>query len=233
MITIVTSCINPEANLENPKSFLASQEREKQTIYGLKKIKEVGLSRIILVDNSPSYDFSNIINVVPDLEIIHLSQYQFRNKGINELLMLLAIVDSLPADETIFKISGRYYPDENFNQDFEDNVDFKIRTYDFNSKRGTISTRGYFVRNKKTYKEFLLKTLNEVFNYSKRIVGMRSLINQIIGIFKPSFSFSPTTSIEFAAARVIKKEPYSYSIAPTFGIEGRIAGFKDLTFIKE
>jgi hypothetical protein len=233
MITVVTSCINPETNLNEPKSFLSLKEREDQTLYSLKKIKDVGLSRIILVDNSQSYDFSSIENAISELEIIHLKQYQFKNKGLNELLMLLAIVEELPDDEPIFKISGRYYPDENFTLNFEDDMDFKIKAYDFESKRGTISTRGYFVRNKKIYKEFLLKTLNEVFIYPQRIVGFRSLINQIKGIYNPNFSASLATSIEFAAARVIKNEQYTYTMTPIFGIEGKIAGFAELTFIKE
>jgi hypothetical protein len=232
MIAIVTSCIKPRQNKEI-KSFFSLSERETQTIFTLQKLKDAGFKEIVLVDNSESYNFSKIESAVTNVKILPLVQFQFQNKGINELLMLLAAVDVLPADTPIFKISGRYFPNENFSYQFDDQYDFKFKAYQFYSKRGTISTRGYFVKNKEIYSDFLIKTLGEVFVYPQRIVGIRSLINQITGIFKPKFTSTFGTSIEFAAARVIKNGNYRFNIIDTIGIEGQVAGFKELPAIKE
>ncbi|MEE1945143.1 hypothetical protein VRU48_08490 [Pedobacter sp. KR3-3] len=226
MIAVVTSCIYPVATIDNEKrSHVSLSEREQQTIQSIAELVKKGFSKIIIVDNAAvAYDFSTIKALAPHIEVVQLKQYQFQNKGINELLMLLAIVDELPENEVIFKLSARYCPNEHFSKKFDPNCDFKVKGYDFDQKRGTISTRAYFVKNKAVYKDFLLKTLNEVFLYPQRIVGLRSLANLFSSIFKPSFAPRFNTSIEFAAARVLKHEKYSIKLVDSIGIEGIVAG---------
>lgn len=235
MIALVTSCINPfKQQSDLSKSYIDTEQRLNQTIATLNKLAAYDFNKIYLLDNSQSFDFSlGLAETSAFLSVKHYQQYQFNNKGINELLLLLAILDELPDDEIIFKISGRYYPNEKFICRLADGFDFKFKQYHFKSKKGAISTRGYFIRNKKVYEDFLLKCLNEVFAYPKRIVGLRSALNALNEIIKPLISAEYNTSIEFAAARVLKANAYKAELVDTIGIEGQIAGFKTLDLIKE
>lgn len=227
MIVIVSSCIKPLQNGVQLKSYLSVADREMQTLFTLEKLEAYHFSKVILVDNSVDFDFSNIKKKFENVEIVHIKQYQFENKGLNELLMLLAIVDELPNNEPIFKISGRYYPNEAFKATIGTSFDFRVRGYDFGTKRGNISTRAYFVKNKQLYKDFLLKTFNEVFLYPGRIVGLRSLIKAMIAsVRKPLFFPNFNASIEFSAARVLINDNYTLDVTDSIGIQGEIAGFE-------
>ncbi len=235
MIALISSCIKPfnPAN-GTVKSFVNFDDRLKQTIYTIETLNTYPFSEIYLLDNSHDYDYAELVGLAGNkLKIVNFKQYQFTNKGINELLMLLAIVDELPDNEPIFKISGRYYPNQYFNCAIADGYDFKIVANDLYSKKGTISTRAYFVANKNIYKEFLLKCLNEVFIYPQRIVGIRSVLNTIKQLLKPSTPTQSNTSIEFASARVLKSGKYKLQFTDKMGIEGKIAGFEQADTISE
>lgn len=234
MIAIVSSCIKPFQSGNQRKSHFSVADREMQTLFTLEKLEAYRFSRIILVDNSVDFDFSHIKKKFENVEVVHIKQYQFENKGVNELLMLLALVDELPDNEPILKISGRYYPNDGFAANIGTAIDFKVRGYDFESKRGSISTRAYFVRNKQLYKDFLLKTFNEVFLYPGRIVGLRSFIKAIVtSLRKPVFFPNFNASIEFSAARVLKNGNYALDVTDTIGIQGEIAGFEGAEKIVE
>lgn len=79
----------------------------------------------------------------------------------------------------------RYFPTGDFKLEMSDAVNFKIKGFDFESRKPVISARVYFVRNKIIYKEFLLACLNEIYSYAYRIVGLRSLWKFITDFFKP------------------------------------------------
>jgi len=235
MITLISSCIDPFSPVdETIKSFITFNERLEQTTNTIKVLNTYPLNRLYLLDNSYNYDCSELANLFSEkLKIVNFKQYQFTNKGINELLMLLGVVDDLPDNEAIFKISGRYLPNKHFDCNIAAGYDFKIIASDFYSKKGTMSTRAYFVANKKIYKEFLLKCLNEVFVYPQRIVGIRSALNSIKQILKPVSATQSNTSIEFASARVLKAGKYKIQFTDRMGIEGKIAGFKQTETVSE
>ena len=233
MIAVITSCINPKKMTSTTRSFFSLEERELQTINTLKKLKEVGFKQIILADNSYEYDFSKLGSAIDDVQIIRLQQYQFANKSINEILILLSILDYIPAGTKIFKISGRYFPVANFKLDMNDTVDFKVKGFDFGGRKPVISTRGYFVRNKVVYEEFLLACLNEIYSYPYRVVGLRSFWRFINEFFKPKLKTSSNISVEFAAARVLKRGPFNFQLVDNLNIEGHIAGLKSKELIKE
>lgn len=233
MIAIVTSCIHPKEMPTITRSFFSVEEREQQTIHTLNRLKEVGFKQIILVDNSIDYDFSNLGPATEDVQIIHLKQYQFLNKSINEVLILLSIMDQIPDNTPIFKISGRYFPSVNFKVELNDGVDFKVKGFEFDSKRAVITTRGYYVRNKALYEDFLLYCLNEIYSYPYRIVGLGSLTKFIKEFLKPSLKKMPNVSIEFAAARTLKKGYFKYELVDTLNIEGQIAGLESKELIRE
>ncbi|WP_316782813.1 hypothetical protein [Pedobacter frigiditerrae] len=233
MIAVVTSCINPKTMSSITRSFFSLEERELQTIQTLKRLKAVGFKQIILADNSYDYDYSKLNDAIENVNIIHLKQYQFANKSINEVLILLSVLDYIPPDTKIFKISGRYFPTDNFKLELNETIDFKIKGFDFSSRRSVVSTRGYFVKDKTVYEEFLLSCLNEIYSYPYRIVGLRSLWIFIKEFFKPSLKTTSFISIEFAAARVLKKGHFKYELTDYLNIEGQIAGLQSKEFIQE
>ncbi len=233
MIAIISSCINPKTMKARTRSFFSLAERELQTIQTLDQLKKVGFKQIILVDNSDHYDFSRLKSSIENVKVIHLKQYQFENKSINEILMILSILDEIPIGSKIFKISGRYFPRDDFKLDIIENIDFKIKGFDFQSRRPVISTRAYFVRNKEVYEAFLLSCLNEIYSYPYRIVGLRSLWIFIKDFFKPRLRTISTISIEFAAARVLKNGKFKFELTNDLNIEGQIAGLETKEFIKE
>jgi hypothetical protein len=235
MIALITSCIDPFNRLDQSvKSFIGTEERFEQTINTIKKLEGLPFRQLYLLDNSPVFDFSRLSGRVDgELAIRQIKQYQFANKGINELLLLLAVVDELPANEPLFKISGRYFPNGHFICEIGKGYDFKVRPYDFSSRTGTISTRGYWVANKTIYKEFLLKCLNEAFIYPQRMVGLRSVWQSVKQVLKPEIPVQPFTAIEFAAARVLKNSSHKVQFTDEMGIEGIIAGFGERKLIRE
>lgn len=234
MIAIITSCINPfKLTDHEPKSFFNVTERIEQTKISINCLKKNSFNKIYLIDNSTFFDMNWFDDELNGISVRHMRQYQFKNKGINELLLLLSLLDEIPDNEPIFKISGRYYPNANFENSIGKNFDFKLKSYDFQSKKGTISTRGYYVRNKKIYEQFLLACLSETLSYTKRIVGFRSALNALKEIFFPTFSIDNNISIELGAARILKTNLYKIHHVEKIGITGQIAGFKTLDLVEE
>ena len=232
MIAIVTSCIKPIQSQDLIKSFVSLEEREQQTAYTLQRLKEIGFKLIILADNSDAYDYSRLGSAIDGVKVVHFRQYQFPNKGINEILMLLSVLDEIPANTSIFKISGRYFPTESFLSNMDLNADFKVRG-GFKGKVPTITTRAYFVRNKQIYEDFLLYSLNEVHSYNYRIVGLRSFLNFIKEFFRPSLRATSHIAIEFACGRVLKKGHFTYQQVEKLHIKGQIAGIAGEQLIEE
>ncbi|RZK09964.1 MAG: hypothetical protein EOO43_20760, partial [Flavobacterium sp.] len=71
MIAVITSCINPKAELTFTKSYFSLEEREAQTANTINKLSKLGFSQIILADNSYEYDFSKLASANKNLKIIH------------------------------------------------------------------------------------------------------------------------------------------------------------------
>lgn len=233
MIAVITSCINPKDEITFTKSYFSLEEREAQTLKTINELSKIGFSQIILADNSYKYDFSKLQLQNKNLKIIHFQQYQFENKSINEILILLSTLAHIPAATKIFKISGRYFPTDNFRAHLDDNIDFKVKGFDFDSNRPVISTRGYFVKNKVIYEQFLLSCLNEIYSYPYRVVGFRSFWIFLIDFVKPKLRTMSYISVEFAAARVLKKGSFKYQLTDILHIEGQIAGLQTKELIKE
>ena len=232
MIAVVTSTIKPIN--EQSKSFYTFTERLEQTKITLNRLEKCGFTSIFLIDNSPLLDQAKLQELLRDftqVQIFHIQQYQFDNKGINELMMLLYIADFLPKNQNIFKLSGRYYPTTLFRK--PEFTDFAVKDYQYKKRTGTISTRGYWVKDSEILQSFLLSCLAEVYAYPERITGARSLYVklQLVLFNKQVTPFN--ISIEFAAANVFKKCNYSIRFLSNIGIEGLVAGAQQLELITE
>ncbi|MEO6852040.1 MAG: hypothetical protein ABI203_06690 [Mucilaginibacter sp.] len=226
MIAVVSSTIKPAPNDQRSVSCYPFEERLKQTKLTLAGLRDCGFKSIFLVDNSASMDgheLEALLSDFPEVNIYHLQQYQFLNKGVNELLMMLFLIQYLPPNENIFKISGRYYPGDKFKR--PNFADFAVKDYQYRMKNGTISTRGYWVKDAGTYHRFLLSCMDELFAYPERITGLKSLF-RLLFVKKDVVDDPLNISIEFAAANVLKAGKYKVSLLDAIGIEGYIAGYE-------
>ena len=235
MVAIVTSTINPFVEGIVPvKSFYTFPERLEHTKETLKSLQQNGFENIFLVDNSITLNQSQLSDLLidfPAVKIHHIDQYQFANKGINELLMLLFICKDLPPGQPIFKISGRYKINSSFRKPTFSTI--AVKGYNFNSKTGTISTRAYWVQDSSIFEDFLLKCLNEVFAYAERVVGARSLYRKLKNLFTNQVARQLNISIEFAAANVLKQGAHNITLMDNLGIEGLVAGSNHIEKITE
>ncbi|HEK21142.1 hypothetical protein [Mucilaginibacter sp.] len=223
MIAVVTSTLKPGNN--NTKGFYNFDERLSQTIQTLNSLYQHGFEHVYLIDNSPSLTEAGLQAIFTDfksLKVYHTHQYQFDNKGINELLMLLLVSEHLPKNQPIFKISGRYCLTEQFM--VPEFTAFAVKGYDYHSRNGAVSTRGYWVKDADKLQCFLKDCLTEVFAYPERIVGVRSLIKKTIQfVFKRPY-IPVNVSIEFAAANVLKRGKLNVTLLSQLGIRGLVAG---------
>lgn len=223
MIAVITSTLQPVNN--SSKGFYNDGERLAQTLQTINSLYQYGFEHVYLVDNSPSLNEPDLQAIFTDfkaLKVYHTHQYQFDNKGINELLMLLLLSNHLPKDQPIFKISGRYCLTEQFA--VPQFTAFAVKGYDYHSRNGAVSTRGYWVKDADMMQRFLKDCLTEVFAYPERIVGMRSLIKKTIQFaFKRPYT-RVNVSIEFAAANVLKRGKLNVTLLSQLGIRGLVAG---------
>lgn len=230
MIAVVSSTIKPRIIAGKNISRYSFEDRLEQTRLTLTRLNAHGFTDIFLADNSPDLDqqqLESLLHGFQNLKAYHIRQHQFENKGINELLMLLYLTEVIPAGREIFKISGRYYPAGGFQKpDFED---FAVRWYHPGSRKGAVSTRGYWAKDAQTLQLFLLRCQTELSVYSYRAGWIRSLVKRV-------FSKNPdplNISIEFAAANVFKLYRYKVKQLDHIGIEGLVAGVNHYEKLKE
>jgi hypothetical protein len=224
MIAVVSSTIKPQIKNGKAVSLFSFEERLEQTKLTLVRLHEHGFEQVFLVDNSPQLNqpqLAELLRDFPDVKVFHLQQYQFLNKGVNELLMMLYLIQYLPADNPIFKISGRYCPSVEFRK--PDFADFAFKPYHYHKKNGIVSTRGYWIKNAQIFERFLLSCLDELFAYPERVVGIKSLL-RLLFVEKNVIGNPLNISIEFAAANVLKAGKYKVQLLDSMGIEGLIAG---------
>ena len=231
MVVLITSTIKPVN-----RSFFDYETRLKQTMQTLASLHQKA-ENIFIVDNSPNIDqaeLERILSAYPLVKKIHVKQFQFNNKGINEILMLLTLCDQLPASTPVFKISGRYtYSNPILEFDMSNDFDFIGRGYDFNSKYATVSTRAYYVKNVSILRTLLLDTLTNIFTYPEKVVGVKSLFNVINKALFNKDYIKVNTSVEFAMVLAIKSNKLKIKLLDNLGIEGYIAGSDKLELLSE
>lgn len=234
MIAVITSTIKPLVENNPKRSFYTFPERLEQTKQTLNQLAICAFTTVYLIDNSPllnQLELQQLLADFPQVQVYHIQEYQFENKGINELLMLLYLSKHLPTNQNIFKISGRYYPLPRFEK--PKFIDFAVKSYQYPNRTGTISTRAYWVKDSEVLNRFLLSCLDEVFTYPKRVMGIRSLYNQLGQVFLNKAINPINISIEFAAANVLKNGNYKVTLVHNIGIEGLVAGADHLEKITE
>ncbi len=231
-VAVVTSTLKTDGF----HSFFSSEERLQQTINTLDKLTEKGLHDIFLFDNSGAgEELAAIAARFPQATITRQHQYKFRNKGLNEALLLLNNLHLIPDDVAIFKISARYYPNDDFLLDktlSDFDRDFAGVGYQFDNKNASFSTRAYFARNKKVLEDTLVLAIEEMLAYSTGIHGLRSLFLSLKSWANKHLGTHYQLSVEQSFARILKKKG-NYQLLAKIGVEGYVAGSDRLEKIVE
>jgi len=103
MIALITSTLIPTTVY----SVYDPDERLYQTINTIQKLRGAGFSDIYFFDNSINeIDRSALIKAHQSIKIFQSPQYSFKNKGLNEALLILNNSHHLPKNTPIFKIPG-------------------------------------------------------------------------------------------------------------------------------
>lgn len=227
MIGLVSSTLFPSARptLDGARSSFAPEERAAQTLRTLESLRAAGIGRIVVADNSEPHHAPDVRTALAGAEVLHLPCHAFANRGLNELLLLLTALDSLPPGEEILKISGRYRLTGGFSLPAWSGHVAIFKGYDFASRHGVVSTRCYAVRGTAVYRLLLERALCELFVAPYRVVGPRSFAKALLGVEPADPAAGPTTSIEHAMARALKASGLSFRVLEgRIGVEGEIAG---------
>lgn len=204
------------------RTSLPSSERLEQTRQTIASLSKAGIDRILLPDNSGSNWVAGTEELLKPAEVRVFDQHQFQNKGISEIYLLLGVLNSIPADTPILKISGRYYLTDDFSlQIGDDDIVAKVHKVDGNL---WMSTRCYLVRNVAVLEAFLRAVLYDLYGYGARIVGPRSLLRILGHSMQPrrlNYQYhDPILAIEVPAARILKSRDFRVRLVDTLGVEG-------------
>lgn len=233
MIALVTSTLTPLTAY----SLYSPEERLNQTINTIQKLYDVGFQDVYLFDNSvDTTNLKSLHKTFTQLKVFNTPQYTFENKGLNEALLILNNIHTLPANTPIFKISGRYYPNKNFNLNahmpYPIDKDIVGVGHFFGSNKAYFSTRAYFIKNKSVLETVLNLAIQEMLSYAKGIYGVRSLLLAIKSLFSPYVGTKYQLSLEQAFARIAYNNN-KYLLIDSINIEGLIAGVNKEEFVSE
>ena len=233
MIALVTSTLTPA----NAYSLYNPDERLKQTINTIQKLYDVGFQEVYLFDNSiDTTNLESLRKTFNQLKVYNTPQYTFENKGLNEALLILNNIHALPANTPIFKISGRYYPNKDFNLSahlpYPTDKDLIGVGHSFGSKRAYFTTRAYFIKNQAVLESVLNLAIQEMLSYAKGIHGAKSFLLAIKNLFKPYVGTAYQLSLEQAFARIAYTNK-KYLLLNSINIEGLIAGVNKEEFVSE
>lgn len=211
---VISSCIYPsERPLKNAdrRSVFSAQGRIKQTMVTIDSIKEHCKNAfIVLIDNGTINPKEFLMNKVD--EYIYIGNNKLcrlaasaKNKSIGEAIMLYKAVDKKLKDyQLIFKISGRYYLNNNFD----------LAEYDLESFNFLNYCSGKVVTNTDAYRAGSHSTRLYGFPGKKIPVFRRALIKSAIwGMFGKS--------IETSLPQSLKNERFFYH--KRLGLSGKVA----------
>jgi hypothetical protein len=207
-----------------------------QTQGTIASLLEAGISEIILVDNSGGQWIPGTENDLQPARVHVCDQYQFQNKGISEILMLLSVLPQISNDKPILKISGRYLLKGPVDMN-TGNAELAVKLYRPSARDKTeMSTRCYWVKNREVFQDFLISILRELYGSRAKITGAGSALRLIRNwVFPGNDKYpyhDPVDGIEKAAARVLETPRFKVRYLDLLGIEG-ISGDRDQRLIRE
>jgi hypothetical protein len=219
---IITSVINTISTdlTYGTRSFYSMKERFEQTLQTIHSIKKyVPTAHIYLIEGSDiTYDMEFVleslvykyINVFSDKYI--RKSVESKLKGYGEATQLYYIFSNYRMDhyDAIFKISGRYYLNSDFNlQDLIQNNKV-IFCNGKKRKQEIVSTVLYFIPN----------------NYLKDIYNTYKLVIKIYDEYESRLLRGDMESLHYE--RIVPKILKEYSIHEKIGVEGLVSSYKAL-----
>lgn len=207
----------------SPRTIIPAQERLEQTRKTIASLVRAGITDIFLADNSGGNWADGTEELLQPAKVYFYNQFQFQNKGISEIYLLLSALEHLPEETPILKISGRYYLSDSLRFGLE-GADVAAKFIPYAKTQLWMSTRCYMVKNKEVYARFLRETVRDLYAYPSRIVGPGSLLRILRNSIFPERDDAPYDDplqpIEVAAARVLKRADYRVKQIEVLGIEG-------------
>ena len=235
MIAVISSTLFPsdKSIFGGIRSSYSPSERIQQTVNTIASLKEAGIDDIYLVDNSDKCYHEQICDEFNYVNVLTFDSYQFNNRGLSEILLLLSSIRYLPEEVPILKISGRYRLNQHFNVPIWHGQNFIIRGHSYHKRYGTVSTRCYITRNKRILEQISLNTLYVMYNFNSWVKGPRSFLDLLKRKFIYPIFPETTQSIELGMALALKRLPYTVEVVDRIGLEGHIAGFSSRDHIVE
>jgi hypothetical protein len=233
MIAIVSSTVAPSGlpGHDGARTTLTPEVRLEQTKGTVASLVAAGARSIIIADNSPGSWFRERAAVLAPAQVLHMSQPPIRNKGIGELWLLLSALETLPEDQPIMKISGRYRvgPATDLRLGDGDDIVAKVSG---SPTSGEMSTRCYLMRNRAVAAAFWERSLDEFYAERSRIVGPRSLIRILRNSINPQkdnfhYADTSTLSLEQASLKAIRHLGLHLRIVAKLDVEGILGIWKN------
>jgi hypothetical protein len=224
MIALIGSTLFPPPVTDKTsyRGTLSPATRIQQTQGTIRCLASLGYESIFLADNSGFNWKDGTETDMSPATVLRINTFQFNNKGLSEIYLLLAALQALPEDRPILKITGRYTIDN-----IIDTALFSQHEVICRQEGDTISTRGYYVRNKRVLQSLLLDSLEWMYSYGARVVGPKSLARFIKNQFRGGGAglqyAEPGVMIEKAMWECIKKR-YKYLKISRLGLSGVLAG---------
>lgn len=225
MIAIVSSTIAPSAlpSHDGARTTLSPAVRLEHTKGTIASLVALGTRQIFVADNSVDRWLQSHAASLAPAHILSFSQPPIRNKGIGEMWLLLGALPSLPDNEPILKISGRYRIGPGTGLRLRDGDEVAGKVY-ANGRVRSLSTRCYLMRDRSVATRLWERTLDEIYAEQARICGPRSLLRILKSSLRPEHDqlrySDPTTAVETAIYKAIRYLPLQLHEIEHLAVEG-------------
>jgi hypothetical protein len=225
MIAVVSSCVAPSTapSHDGARTTLTPEVRLQHTRGTVDSLLALGVKQIFIADNSAGSWLVDRAAELAPARVIPFSQPPIRNKGIGEMWLLLGVLPSLPENEPIMKISGRYRvgPATQLKLRADDDVAGKVYVH---GRVRTLSTRCYLMKDRAVATRLWERTLDEIYAEAARVHGLRSLLRILQSSLRPARDRlrygDPTAAVETAIHRAIRYLPLRLHEVQHLDVEG-------------
>lgn len=225
MIAIISSTVAPSTlpSHDGARTTLTPEVRLEQTQDTIASLVTLGAKEIFIADNSAGNWLHDRAAALAPARLLSFSQPPIRNKGIGEMWLLLGALESLPENEPILKISGRYCVGPATGLRLRDGDDVAGKVY-LHGRVRSLSTRCYLMRDRKVAAQLWEKTLDEIYAEQARIHGPRSLLRILQSSLRPRRDRlrygDPTAAVETAVYNAIRYLPLRLHEIEHLDVEG-------------
>ena len=237
MIAVVSSTVHPSPlpSHDGVRTTLTPEVRLEHTQATIASLVALGVREILITDNSAGTWLRDRAAALAPARLLSFSQPPLCNKGLGEMWLLLGALPSLPEDEPILKISGRYCVGRDTELRLRDGDDVAGKVYGEGRGR-TLSTRCYLLRNRDVATRLWERTLDEMYAQVARVHGPRSFWRILKNSLTPAgdhYRYSdPHTAVETAIYQAIQHLGLKINAVEHLAVEG-ILGKWDNSVIKE